>query len=114
MTGCTIFLGYLRYVDVSIIKHLMFKTSPTNIQPNMFSSPEMVMNKRQLSAYTNPASWFNRFYDLVVSRIDETVFKPLYSVGMGTPNVPVRLISEVNFTFRSGLMNESKHSLKYS
>lgn len=92
MAGYTIFPFNSRYIDVSIFRLPMFKTSSTNLQPSMFSSAEMVMNRRQISVYSNPASWFNKFYELVVCLIDETVFEPLYSADMGTPNVPIRVL----------------------
>lgn len=86
----------------STFRHPMFKTSSPNTQPSMFSSAELVMNRRQISAYTNPASWFNKFYKFVVCLIDETVFEPLYSTNMVTPNAPIRVLVGMH-TIKEGM-----------
>lgn len=53
----------------ALCRCIHYQTSYVQDQPHqytahMFSSTEMGMNKRQLSACTDPASWFNRFYDI--------------------------------------------------
>jgi hypothetical protein len=42
--------------------------------------------------YDDEAAWHNQFRQQVTLRIDENIFKPLYSSDNGTPNASVRLL----------------------
>ena len=70
----------------------MFVENPNDTQLNMFSSPAQILNKRQLKKYQDEKAWFNLFYKYVLQQVDETIFKPLYSNGIGSPNAPVNVL----------------------
>ena len=71
----------------------MFRKSSTTTQMDMFSSPEMFLGKRALKSYSDPKGWQNVFFDLVTSRIDESIFSVLYKSGnMGAPTASVRIL----------------------
>lgn len=58
----------------------------------MFSSPSSLLTGRSLKIYDDGNAWHNKFRQQVTSRIDEDIFKPLYSSDNGTPNAPVRVL----------------------
>lgn len=69
----------------------MFKET-IDIEANIFTSPQYMMNKKQLKAYNSEKAWFNRFFKYVVLQIDEEIFRPLYADGKGSPNAPIRVL----------------------
>lgn len=58
----------------------------------MFSSPSSLLTGKSLKLYDDKSGWHNKFRQQVTSRIDEDIFKPLYSSDNGTPNAPVRVL----------------------
>ena len=73
----------------------MFKKSPKTKQFDMFSSPSGLLCEREGRLYDDP--WHNTFYRDVTSKIDEEIFKPLYTTEkddnrVGRPNVPIRIL----------------------
>lgn len=73
----------------------MFKKSPKTKQFDMFSSPSRLLCEREGRLYDDP--WHNTFYRDVTSKIDEEIFKPLYTTEkddnrVGRPNVPIRIL----------------------
>lgn len=64
----------------------MFKETNHNIQRNLFSDASLNLSGRASKLYDDPKAWHNQFYELVTSKVDETVFQPLYKTGnMGAP-----------------------------
>ena len=61
-------------------------------QLDMFSSPSGLFSGKSQKIYNNGAAWHNRFRQQVTLRIDESIFKPLYSNDNGTPNASVRIL----------------------
>lgn len=59
---------------------------------NIFSSPSSLLSGRSLKIYDDGNAWHNKFRQQVTSRIDEDIFKPLYSSDNGSPNAPVRVL----------------------
>ena len=57
----------------------MFKKSPKTKQFNLFSSPSGLMCKRESRMYDDESVWHNKFYKEVTSKVDEDIFKPLYT-----------------------------------
>jgi hypothetical protein len=47
---------------------------------------------KSLNQYNNAEGWHNQFRKQIVSRIDESIFKVLYSEDMGAPNSPVSIL----------------------
>ena len=67
----------------------MFRETETNPQMSLFDNPADLMGKRAVKKYEDPKAWFNQFFALVTSQIDETVFMPLFKKGnMGAPRHP--------------------------
>ncbi|ULB33765.1 hypothetical protein [Proteiniphilum propionicum] len=67
----------------------MFKESGKNPQLDMFSSPSGMLRGSSLKDYLKNDSWHNIFLEHVVARVNEDIFKVLYSSDNGTPNAPV-------------------------
>lgn len=70
----------------------MFKESDNNPQLDMFSSPSGMLQGSALNDYLRKDAWHNIFREQVVSRVNEDIFKVLYSSENGTPNAPVRVL----------------------
>ena len=56
----------------------MFKKTASNPQYDMFSTPATQLGKREAKKYDDPGAWHNRFYANVTSKIDESLFSPLF------------------------------------
>lgn len=69
----------------------MFRETNTDIQMSLFDNPADLMGKRAAKKYDDPKAWFNQFFALVTSQVDESVFKPLFKEGnMGAPTASLR------------------------
>lgn len=69
----------------------MFREITANTQLSLFDNPADLMGKRAVKKYEDPKAWFNQFYALVTSQIDESVFRPLLEEGnMGAPTASIR------------------------
>lgn len=73
----------------------MFRETDTDIQMSLFDNPADLMGKRAAKKYDDPKAWFNQFFALVTSQVDESVFKPLFKEGnMGAPTASLcRLVA---------------------
>jgi len=69
----------------------MFKHSNLT-QIKLFTSGNSLLSGKSLSIYEDTNSWHNQFRVQVTSRIDETIFKPLFSNGTGCPNAPITVL----------------------
>lgn len=67
------------------------KSSP--IPRSLFSSTEDFLRGKSQTFYTEENSWHNLFRREVTLRIDEALFKPLYSSSMGAPNASIRVLA---------------------
>ena len=67
----------------------MFKETDKNPQYDLFGSVSGVLVGTSLKEYSNDNGWHNRFREQVLSRIDESLFKVLFSNGMGAPNASI-------------------------
>lgn len=70
----------------------MFKKTVENTQLGMFSSPASLLSKSDEKIYEDKNSWHNLFYEQVTSKIDENLFRPLFSSRTGSPNSSVRTL----------------------
>lgn len=70
----------------------MFKKSDENPQLGIFSSPTEYFRDSKKKEYLKNDSWHNRFRNHVVMRVDESIFRPLYSNGTGAPNASIRIL----------------------
>ena len=58
----------------------------------MFTSISGMLKGTAYEQYNNEQSWHNMFREHVVSQIDESLFKPLFSRKMGAPNASIRIL----------------------
>jgi hypothetical protein len=70
----------------------MFRPSKKEKQLDMFSSISGILKGTSGERYNDQNSWHNVFYRQVLGKIDETLFKPLYSEQMGAPNASIRIL----------------------
>ena len=69
----------------------MFRETDIDTQMSLFDNPADLMGKRAAKKYEDPKAWFNQFFGLVTSQIDESIFKPLFKEGnMGAPTASIR------------------------
>ena len=85
----------------------MFKRSDDLQQFSLFSSGNSLFSGKSLQIYETPTAWHNQFRDQVTFRIDEDLFKPLYSDGQGAPNASIRvMVSMMVLKESQGLSDE--------
>ncbi|MBI2280888.1 MAG: transposase [Bacteroidetes bacterium] len=70
----------------------MFRKSTNKTQLGIFSSPNLYLSGRSESFYEKKDAWHNLFRVHVISRIDESIFKPLFTEQTGSPNASVRVL----------------------
>ena len=70
----------------------MFRESEKIKQTDMWKDPSLGMGKRTRKIFVDDEGWHNRFRREVTNRIDEDIFKPLFSNGTGAPNAPIRIL----------------------
>lgn len=70
----------------------MFKESDNNPQLDMFPSPSGMLQGSMLADYLKKDAWHNIFREHVVARVNEDIFKMLYSSYNGTSNALVRIL----------------------
>ena len=70
----------------------MFRPSSTISSPNLFSNINDFLSGSSKKIYLDPNGWHNIFRRQVVARIDESIFRPLFSAGQGAPNAPIRIV----------------------
>jgi hypothetical protein len=70
----------------------MFKQTDNSIQLNIFSSSSHILKGISKDQYDDSNYWHNQFREQVLSRIDEDIFKPLFSENMGAPNAPISVM----------------------
>ena len=71
----------------------MFKESQESTPQDLFSSVTQNVGESKLKELTDESAWHNLFYREVTSKIDEGIFKKLYSEKNGRPNAPVRVMT---------------------
>ena len=72
----------------------MFKKTDPNPLLDIFTAPLMQLGSRASKKYSDPNAWYNQFYSLVTTKIDEEIFKPLFPEGKksGRPNASIRIL----------------------
>ena len=75
----------------------MFKTSSANPELNLFTDPASLLNKREKKRYDSELEWHSQFFRNVTSKIDEGVFRPLYTKKhFGCPTKHIRQLVAMN------------------
>ena len=67
----------------------MFKETDKDTQYDMFGSASSMLVGESLKEYNDKKGWHNQFRVQVTNRIDESIFKVLFSDSMGAPNASV-------------------------
>lgn len=70
----------------------MFKKSNKHTQVDLFCGVPSILEGKSLKQYNSEGGWHNLFRKQVFSRIDESIFKVLFSETMGAPNSSVSLL----------------------
>ena len=69
----------------------MFQTTKENNQLDLLSGVPSMLEGKSYEQYMDPAEWQNQFRENVLKKIDETIFKVLFS-DFGAPNASIRLL----------------------
>lgn len=69
----------------------MFRRS-TDSQLSLFSTTSNFLSGKSENFFENSGSWHNIFRAQVTSKIDESIFKPLFTDQTGAPNASVRVM----------------------
>jgi len=70
----------------------MFRKSNKESQINLFGGIPAMLEGKSKKQYDDSYGWHNQFRRQIVSRIDESPYKVLFSERMGAPNVSVSLL----------------------
>jgi len=70
----------------------MFQSSNKTTTIKLFTATSSVLSGKILEIYEDPKSWHNLFRQHIVERIDERIFRPLFSDDQGAPNAPIRIL----------------------
>jgi hypothetical protein len=70
----------------------MYRKSKNETQLNAFSSVTTILESAASKQYSDTGHWHNQFREQVLMRIDEEIFKVLYSDKMGAPNASIRTL----------------------
>lgn len=71
----------------------MFRKTPTSSQRAIFTSPESIYSGKALKIYEDQMGWHNQFRNQVTNRIDEDIFRVLFSEETGAPNSSARVLA---------------------
>ena len=75
-----------------ILSLLMFQESETTKQTDMWKDPRLEMGNRTRDIFDDREGWHHRFRREVTNRVNEDIFKPLFSADKGAPNAPIRML----------------------
>jgi hypothetical protein len=70
----------------------MFKKSNRDSQINLFGGIPAMLEGKSKKQFDDASAWHNQFRSQMISRIDESPYKVLFSERMGAPNAPVSLL----------------------
>jgi hypothetical protein len=70
----------------------MYRESEKIKQPDIWKDSRLEMGRRTKELFDNADGWHHRFRHEVTNRVQEEIFKPLYSDGKGAPNAPIRIL----------------------
>ncbi len=68
----------------------MFRKSPPSSTPSLFEGISHHLNSKKVKHLEDDNAWHNSFYREITSRLDETIFSPLYESNNGRPNASIR------------------------
>jgi hypothetical protein len=62
-------------------------------QADLYKSAGNEMRGRTKKLYEDGKAWHNQFRERVTNKIDEEIFRPLFSAETGAPNAPIRVLA---------------------
>lgn len=68
----------------------MYKKSKESTIPTLFNSLSQQIGENKSAKLDDPTAWQNLFYSEITSKIDESIFCPLYALDNGRPNASIR------------------------
>jgi hypothetical protein len=96
----------------------MYQRSDTEKQKGLWTSADRQLGERSRKMYDAPSGWHNQFRQQITNRIDEDIFKPLFSETMGAANAPIRVLAAM-MALKEGtgisderLYDEGRYNLK--
>ena len=79
-------------MEVTKLKKKMFRKSKKSSVPNLFEGISQHLNARKVKQLEDTTAWHNSFYEEITSRIDESIFSPLFVSDNGRPNASLRIL----------------------
>ena len=73
----------------------MYKKTEKNKEMNIFSDVNSLLSDRRKRILEDEKRWYNSFRREILFRIDEGIFKVLYSEKMGAPNTSIRVLMDI-------------------
>lgn len=70
----------------------MFRGSSKSSQLSLFTNLQVLLSGSSLKAYEDSQGWHHQFRREVIQRIDEGIFRSLFSDGHGAPNASIRVL----------------------
>lgn len=70
----------------------MFKKTAKDTQIDLYSGVSTFLTGKSCKNFFDEKGWHNQFRNQIVSRIDESIFKVLFSNHMGAPNASISLM----------------------
>lgn len=70
----------------------MFKKSKRSTSPSLFTGISQHLPARKVKKLEDATAWHNSFYREITSRINESIFSPLYVSDNGRPNASIRIL----------------------
>ena len=70
----------------------MFKQSRPVKEQELFSGVNQHLGDKKLNKLSDGTAWYNVFFREITSRIEEDIFKPLFSTNNGRPNASIRIM----------------------
>ena len=74
----------------------------------MWKDSRLEMGRRTRDIFDNSEGWHHRFRKEVTNRVDEDIFKPLFSADKGAPNAPIRILGAM-MALKEGLGISDEH-----
>ncbi|MEM0940743.1 MAG: transposase, partial [Bacteroidota bacterium] len=70
----------------------MFRKSSSAPQYDLYSSTGKMLSGKSLNLYEDDYGRHKLFFKQVTGRIDESIFKPLFTSSTGSPHAPIRIM----------------------
>jgi hypothetical protein len=86
----------------------MFTKTNNTPQLDIFSEVQTFLSGTSLKEYENSSGWHNIFREQITHRIDEELFRPLFSSDNGAPNASIRVLISMMILKEARGMSDSQ------